>query len=94
MNEASNEKLNSMLKNVMYWNWENEMRPSWTYMLGQTIIAIAKEEKDLKIVIQDNLSAEEHIDKIFGDTFRMLRNIRMAFHFLDNDMMRKKKNLQ
>ena len=27
--------------------------------------------------------------RIFGDTFRMLRNIWMAFHFLDKDMIRK-----
>ena len=41
------------------------------------------------MVIQDNLSPEKHIDRIFGDTFMMLRNIWMAFHFLDKDMMRK-----
>ena len=39
--------------------------------------------------IQDNLSPEKHIDRIFSDTFRMLRNIRMAFRFLDKDIMRK-----
>ena len=42
------------------------------------------------MVIQDNLSPEKYIlDRIFGDTFRMLRNIRMGFHFLYKDMMRK-----
>ena len=30
------------------------MRPSWTYKLGKNIISIAKEEKDLGLVIQDN----------------------------------------
>ena len=65
------------------------MRPSWTYKLGENIISIEKEEKDLGVVIQDNLSPEKHIDRIFGDTFRMLRNIRMAIHFLNQDMMRK-----
>ena len=58
-------------------------------MLGKNIISIAKEEKDLGVVIQDNLSTEKHLDRMFGDTFRMLRNIWMAFHFLDKDMMRK-----
>ena len=65
------------------------MRPSWTYKLRKNIIAIVKEEKHLGVVIQDNLSPEKHIYRIFGDTFMMLRNIRMAFHFLDKDMMRK-----
>ena len=67
------------------------MRPSWTYKLGKILyhISIAKKEKDLEVVIQDNLSSEKLINRIFGDTFRMLRNIRMAFHFLDKDIMRK-----
>ena len=30
----------------------------------------------------NNLSPEKHIDKIFGYTFMMLRNIKMAFHIL------------
>ena len=65
------------------------MRPSWTYELEQKIMLIAKEEKDLGVVIQDNLSPQKHIDRIFGDTFRMLKNIRMGFYFLGKDMMRK-----
>ena len=57
------------------------------YKLGQNVISIVKEEKDLGVVIQDNLSPEKHIDRIFGDTFMM--NVWMAFHFLNKDMMRK-----
>ena len=41
------------------------------------------------MIIQDNLLPENHTDRIFGDSFRMLRNIRMAFNFLDKDMMKK-----
>ena len=59
------------------------------YKLGQNIIQIVKEEKALVVVIQDNLLPEKHVDGIFGDTFRMLRNIRIAFHFLDKNMMKK-----
>ena len=29
------------------------------------------------------------MNKIFADTFMMLRNIWMTFHFLDKDMMQK-----
>ena len=65
------------------------MRPSWTYKLRQHIISIEEEDKDLGVVIQDNLSPEKHINKIFVNTFKMLRNKRMAFHFLDKDMVRK-----
>ena len=65
------------------------MRRSWTYKLGENIISIAKEEKNLGVEIQDNLSPEKHINRIFGDTFMILKNLRMAFYFLDKDMMRK-----
>ena len=38
------------------------------------------------MVIQDNLASEKLIDRIFGDTSMILRNIWMAFHFLDKNM--------
>ena len=63
---------------------KSAMRSSWTYKLRENIISIAKEEKDLGVVIQ-----EKHINRIFGDTFMMLKNIRIAFNFLDKNMMRK-----
>ena len=68
---------------------KSAMRPSWTYKLWENFISIVKEEKDLGVVIQDNLSPDKHINRIFGNTFMMLRSIRMAFHFLDKDKMRK-----
>ena len=68
---------------------KNATRPSWTYRLGDNIILVAKEEKDMRVVMQYNLSPEKHIDRTFSDTFRMLRNIWMAFNFLGKDMMRK-----
>ena len=67
---------------------KSAMRPSWMYRLGENIISLAKEEKNLAVVMQDNLSPEKHINRIFGDTFRMLRNMRMAFNFLDKDTIR------
>ena len=74
MNGARHGKWNSMQKNTMYWKWEKSaMGPSWMFKLGQNIIPIKKEEKDLGMVKQDNLSPEKHINTIFGDTFMMLR---------------------
>ena len=90
MNGARHGELNSMQNITCVGNGnKSAMRPSWTYKLGENIISIAKEKKDLAVVIQDNLLPEKHMNRIFGDTFRMLSNIRMGFHFLDKDMMRK-----
>ena len=41
------------------------------------------------MVIQDNLSPEKHVNKIFASTYRTLTNIRVAFNHIDMDMMRK-----
>ena len=57
--------------------------------MGQEEILNTKEEKDLGVVIQDTLSPEQHINQIFGSTYRTLTNIRVAFHFTDKDMMKK-----
>ena len=76
-------------KTAFHWKWEKSaMSPSWMYILGQNIISIEK-EKDMGVIIQDNLSPDKHRARIFGDSFRMLRNIQMTFPFLDKDMMRK-----
>ena len=47
-----------------------------------------KKVKDLGVGKQDILPLEKHIDNICGNTFMMLKNIWMAFHSLDKDMMR------
>ena len=46
-------------------------------------------EKNLRVWISDNLSLENHINKIPGDTYQLLRNIRMAFKYLDEEIINK-----
>ncbi|MPD02924.1 hypothetical protein E2C01_098533 [Portunus trituberculatus] len=40
-------------------------------------------------MIQENLSPEKHISKIFGRSYKMLTNIRVASQYMDKDMMKK-----
>ena len=40
------------------------------------------------MVIQDTLSPEWHINQLFGSTYRILANSRVAFHYIDMDMMK------
>ena len=49
----------------------------------------SKEEKDLGVVIQDTLSPEQHISQLFQSAYKILTKIRVAFHYIDKDMMRK-----
>ena len=39
--------------------------------------------------ITDNVSPEKHINNITGDTYQLLRNIRMAFKYHDEEMINK-----
>ena len=41
------------------------------------------------MIIQDTLRPERHISNIFGSTYRMLTNIRVAFNYMDKNMMKK-----
>ena len=67
---------------------KSKRRPKWNYKMGQQEILKTKEEKDLGVVIQDILSPEQHINQIFGSTYRTLTNIGVAFHYMDKDMMK------
>ena len=67
---------------------KSKRRPSWTYNMGE-VIAKRREENDLGVLIQDNLQLDKHMKQIFDSTFRILSNIRVAFHYMDKEMMNK-----
>ncbi len=41
------------------------------------------------ITIQDNLSPEKHINKIIGGTYRLLTSMKIAFNYMDEQMLSK-----
>ena len=57
--------------------------------MGGVTILKSKDERDLGVMIQDTLSPEKHISGIFGSTYYLLANIRVAFNCLDKEMMKK-----
>ena len=68
---------------------KSKRRPAWDYKMGEEVIMKSREEKDLEVIIQDTLTPERHISEIFSSTYRMLTNIRVAFQYMDKDMMKK-----
>ena len=44
--------------------------------------------KYLGLWITDNLSHEKHIKNITGDTYQLLRDMRMPFKYLDEEMIK------
>ena len=63
---------------------KSKYRPCKTYKMGEKIIKEVTEEKDLGVIIQNDLSPEKHVNKIFGKTYKMLQNIGLAFYYLDS----------
>ena len=55
----------------------------------EVVLKKVKKEKDLGVIMQENGQPESHIDRIFGETYNLLKNIRLAFHYMDKDMMKK-----
>ena len=51
-------------------------------------ISKAKQEKDLGVLIQNDLSPEKHITKITEEAYRLMTNIRVAFSYMDEEMLR------
>lgn len=68
---------------------KSNRRPSGNYSMGGEVLQKAPEEKDLGVTIQDSLSPEKHINRITGTAYRMVINIRMAFHYMDEVMVKK-----
>ena len=68
---------------------KSKYRPYKEYKLGRETITEVNEEKDLGVIIQSNLSPEKHINKIFGKTYNTFQNIRLAFSYLDENMIKK-----
>ena len=68
---------------------KSSKRCSFNYKLGPNVIKKASEEKDLGVICDEDLSPEKHINKITGESMNLLKNIRTAFAYLDESMMKK-----
>ena len=49
----------------------------------------SKEEVDLGVTITEGLTPDKHINRITGEVTNLQRRIRVAFSYLDADMMKK-----
>ena len=68
---------------------KSKNRPTNSYKMGNENLKEVQEEKDLGVTFQDTLSPENHIGRLFGQAYRMLQNVKTAFHYMDKDMMKK-----
>ena len=69
---------------------QSKRRLVGTYKMGNGVaLKKVSKEKDLGVIIQANNQPGSHVDKIFGETYNLLRNIGLAFHYMDKEMMKK-----
>ena len=64
-------------------------RPHWDYLLGSNTLQESNKEKDLGVIINNKLSPEDHINDKVRNTYNLLANMRVAFAFIDEDMVKK-----
>lgn len=68
----------------------SENRPVGVYKMGEEVeIRKVNKEKDLGVIMQGDSQPESHINKIFGETNNLIRNIGLAFNYMDEEMMKK-----
>ena len=68
---------------------ESKYRPMWEYKLGDEKIPTADKEKDLGVVINNKYHPDDHINQITNKMYHLLRNMKIAFTYIDADMVRK-----
>ena len=59
------------------------------YVLTGALLNKSTEEKDLGITISNNLSPDKHVERIVREANGLLKRIRMAFEYMDGEMMKK-----
>ena len=67
----------------------NRMKQRGKYSNGNECISKTNVAKNLGVWITNKLSPDKHINRITGDTYQQLRNIRIAFKYLDEEMINK-----
>ena len=64
-------------------------RPNTSYKMGSVEIDCVEREKDLGVIIQNDLSPEGHINKIVGEGLAIVSNIRATFVHLTEHLVKK-----
>ena len=64
-------------------------RVHWDYKMGGVGLEKSREEVDLGVTITEGLTPGRHINRITGEVGNLLKRVRMAFMYLDVDMMKK-----
>ena len=68
---------------------KSKNRISGIYNLGDKEVKKVEFEKDLGVVITNYMTPDKQINKIIGETYNLLRSIKVAFAYMDEEMVKK-----
>ena len=96
-NEILQRDLNTIREWAMKWKMEfnvdkckimhlGKKNPKHTYNMGGSALAVTREERDLGVLIDDQLNFDKHIRGIVNKANRMLGMIKIGFACLDKEM--------
>lgn len=68
---------------------KSKNRISGIYNLGDKEVKKVEFEKDLGVVITNDMTPDKQINKIIGETYNLLRSIKVAFAYMDEEMVKK-----
>ena len=68
---------------------KSKRRIQWDYVFMGNIIEKSEAELYLGVKISENLTPDNHINKIIRETTNILRRIKMKFTYLDQEMIKK-----
>ncbi len=64
------------------------VRPVFSYKFGNEEFKVKSEEKDLGVTVTNKLPPEVHVRRKTEEMYNLVRNIRAAFNYLDEEMIR------
>ena len=67
----------------------SKYRPNWNYKMGNDELPKADKEKDLGIIIHNDLSPDGCMNKLFMESLAVLSNIQMSFNFMNESVMKR-----
>ena len=68
---------------------KSKRRVHWDYKMEGVGLVKTNEEVDLGVTVTEGLTPDRHIHKVTAKANNLLRRVKMAFTYLDKDMMRK-----
>ena len=71
---------------------DSKNRPIHPYRLGEEALDTSTREKDLGVIFNNKLTPEDHINDKANKMMNLIANMRRAFLFVDEDMVKKNHN--